>query len=228
MSQSYQPKVLGAPVIRRPLGPLRALLTGLGLGFSGTALVGYVWLARGQAEERREIAVALQELKDGASQHRATQERLKSLERSLVATREASDTKDAALTRARELRTLHAGLADEVVELKERLTQCETHLAQALQSSPVYLLAQARAEELAGRSWLQRTGGLNEGLVVQAPAPSTLSLRSVIDQLYGWAPGRLRVERKDTEAAKSAPSQKVSSTADPIRAASSDESRPAR
>lgn len=57
--------VVGAPLVRRPLGPLRALLTGLALGAAGTSAAGYFWLASTAQKERAEVAAALEELRDG-------------------------------------------------------------------------------------------------------------------------------------------------------------------
>jgi hypothetical protein len=51
------------------------------------------------------------------------------------------------------------------------LVPAESHLADALRSSPVYALARARAASAQGRSWLARTGGSLPGLDMDVDSP---------------------------------------------------------
>lgn len=45
------PQVVGAPLVRRPLGPLRALITGLALGVTAVSAAGFAWARREQQRE---------------------------------------------------------------------------------------------------------------------------------------------------------------------------------
>jgi hypothetical protein len=54
------PQVVGAPLVRRPLGPMRALVTGLALGVAAVSAAGFAWARREQQRDAlaRDAALA--------------------------------------------------------------------------------------------------------------------------------------------------------------------------